>query len=90
MTLASLLWFAVIWLKYEVTPEPLRYFWWVVWSHVRVAAHAVHRRLVLQGAHATHAIGRRKLAVPRTVRQITTLLLRCSSAQHHDADMHAG
>ncbi len=49
MTLGSLLWFAIVWLKYEVTPEPLRYFWWVVWSKVRVAAHGIHRRLVVQG-----------------------------------------
>ena len=54
MTLASLLWFAMVWLKYEVTPEPLRYFWWVVWSKVRVAAHAVHRRLVVQGEYMHH------------------------------------
>lgn len=49
MTLASLLWFAVVYLKFEVTPEPLRYFWWLVWSRLRAAAHAMHRRLVVQG-----------------------------------------
>ena len=54
MTLGSLLWFAMVWLKYEVTPEPLRYFWWVVWSKVRVAAHAIHRRLVVQGDCMRH------------------------------------
>ncbi len=54
MTLGSLLWFAMIWLKYEVTPEPLRYFWWVVWTKVRVVAHGIHRRLVLQGERMRH------------------------------------
>ena len=58
MTLASLLWFAVVYLKYEVTPEALRYIWWLVWSQVRATAHAVHRRLVIQGRSA-------RLSLPR-------------------------
>ncbi len=50
MTLRSLLWFVVVWLKYDVVPEPLRYAWWLVWSRLRAAAHAIHRRSVIQGA----------------------------------------
>ena len=50
MTLRSLLWFVVVYLKYDVVPEPLRYAWWLVWSRLRAAAHAIHRRAVIQGA----------------------------------------